>query len=103
MLTFIDHVDRNNSRLPKSVRCISEYAHPNYSGTTALYSKIDHQNFLVDLGCSVRNNDGPRYVCIFQFGCRSSMFESNYNDLGKIMPRFVALCELDLKRTPGSQ
>jgi hypothetical protein len=82
---------------------LSEYAHPNWSGTTGLYSKIDRENFSVDFGQNPRDLESPKHVGVINLSVALGLFEHTYNDLGEEYPAFVRLCEAALDKQQPSE
>lgn len=76
---------------------LSEYAHPNWSGTSRLYSKTDPGKFLTHLGKNVRSIDPPLGLGLNSLIAALAMFEYAYNKISDLMPGFVSVCETTLR------
>jgi hypothetical protein len=96
VLTFVDCVNKTVDGFRRQYDSLSEYSHPNYSGTTGLYSKNDTENILIDFGSNVRSTDGPKHIGVINLSVALTMFEHTYNKLADVMSDFVALCEKNL-------
>ena len=96
VLTFVDTVDRKVEGFRRQYDCLSEVAHPNYSGTTGLFSRNDPDNFMVYFGSDVRNTEATRRIGLVNLSVALMLFEHTYNSLSEVMPGFVALCEKSL-------
>ena len=95
VLTFVDRVDKDIRGFRHQYDILSEFAHPNWAGTTGLYCKVDLGNFWTDLGS--RDNNGPKRVGVISLSVALGMFESSYNSIADLMSAFIALCEKELK------
>src|SRR3954451_12455449 len=96
VLTFVDCVHKTVEGFRQQYDSLSEYSHPNYSGTTGLYSKNDTENILTDFGSNVRNTDGPKHIGVINLSVALMMFHHTYNKLADVMSDFVALSEKNL-------
>jgi len=96
VLTFVDCVNKTVEGFRQQYDSLSEYSHPNYSGTTGLYSKNDTENILTDFGSNVRNTDGPKHIGVINLSVALMMFHHTYNKLADVMSNFVALSEKNL-------
>ena len=97
VLNFVDSVEKELEGFRHQYDILSEYAHPNWSGTTGLYSKIDRENFCVDYGLNPRDLASPKHVGIINLSVALGLFQHTYNGLGDEYPAFVGLCEDALK------
>lgn len=93
VLTFVDHVERDITGFRQQYDRLSEVAHPNWAGTTLLFSKLDESGTIADFGESIRGGDSARVVGAGNLGVALAMCESSYNEIGDLMPAFVQLCE----------
>ena len=60
VLKFIDSVDKEITGFRGTYESLCEYSHPNWSGTSLLFSRIDHEQVLTEFGRNKRNSEGPR-------------------------------------------
>jgi hypothetical protein len=98
VLKFLDRVDKAIPGFRKSYDSMSEYAHPNWAGTSYVYSKDDRQRILTNFGRGIQ----PRELHA-EWGLKClvgslQIFEFAYNEIADLMPRFIAACEADLER-----
>lgn len=93
VVTFVRHVDKEVPGFSAQYDILSEYAHPNWSGTSLLYAKPDSQKGWTDFGVNIRNADGPRVVGIINLSVALLMFEERCNRIDRIITSFTAICE----------
>jgi hypothetical protein len=99
VLTFVDTVDKDIDGFRKQYDALSEVAHPNYGGTTGLFSIMDREKILVTFG------DNPQYAFNTKLSGMANLstallvFEHCYRKMGELMPAFVALCERHLDQS----
>jgi hypothetical protein len=97
VLTLVDRVDKKVPGFRKSYDDLSEFVHPNWSGTAMLFSKNDHEKILTEIGKNLRD-----HTSTIRFGLRCLIgsliaFEHVYNDISDLMPSLIKLCESSLK------
>lgn len=97
VLSFVDRVDKDIPGFRHQYDVLSEYAHPNWAGTSLLYSKHDQERLVTDFGKNVRKLDGPKDIGIVNLSVSLAMFERGCDLLSELMPAFTALCESNLK------
>jgi hypothetical protein len=97
VLTFVDRVDKDIEGFRNQYDLLCEFAHPNWAGTVLLYSKLDIQNLWTDFGANIRGGDGARVTGVMNLSVALAMFERSYNRISDLMPRFIALCEDEMK------
>jgi hypothetical protein len=78
---------------------LSEFAHPNWSGTSRLFSKIDHENILTTFGRNARETNGPIVFGLCNLNNALEMFEHAYNAISDALPNLVSKCEEDLQKS----
>lgn len=96
VLNFVDSVEKDLEGFRQQYDILSEIAHPNWSGTAGLYSKIDQENFRVDYGSNPRERVAPKHIGVINLSVALGLFEHTYNDFEKDYPAFVRLCEAAL-------
>jgi hypothetical protein len=96
VLTFIRWAEKTLPGIEHGYAVLSEYAHPNYAGTTGLFSYNDHQRILTDFGPNPRMLTNTKSMCAANLSAALLVFEGAYEKVGDMIPRFVALCEKDL-------
>ncbi len=94
VMTIVDRVAKKTTFYRNSYDTLSEFAHPNWSGVLASYSKHDAKNLLVNLGADVAKMS-PRIGLPILIGVLEA-FIFCYKDLGLRLPDFIKLCEQSL-------
>lgn len=97
VLKFVDCVDKDIDGFRHQYDVLSEFAHPNWAGTTSLYSNVDLENLWIDFGSNPGDDHGPKHVGVINLSVALEMFEHSYNRLGDLIPPFIILCEGHLK------
>lgn len=97
VLTFIDAANREFDGLRKQYDHLSEFAHPNWAGTSHLYSKPDLEARSVQFGRNIRGFDGAQTAAVVNLSVALLMFEAAYDGLTELTPPFVQLCERHLQ------
>jgi hypothetical protein len=100
---FIRAVEKDCDGFSHQYDSLSEYAHPNWSGTTMLYSNFDHDGAAVDFGKNIRGRDSTKGIGVTNLSVALMFFEHTYGKLGKVMPAFIALCERELEKPEGRE
>lgn len=103
VLNFVDSVEKDLEGFRHQYDILSEYAHPNWSGTTGLYSRIDQEAFSVAFGSNPRNLPSPKHVGVINLSVALGLFEHTYNALGEEYAAFVRVCEEAIDKTPRSE
>lgn len=98
VLTLLGKADKSIPGILSNYNSLSEYAHPNWSGVSYVYSQIDRKKVLVRLGKNARSIDSPALIGLNSLIGSLAMFEHAYNKISDLMPEFVALCESDLAK-----
>jgi hypothetical protein len=93
VLTFVDRVDKEVEGFRKQYDGLSEFAHPNWAGTTLLYSKPDPQIMGANLGANVRSSEATKQIAVVNLSVALMIFERSYNRISEVLPDFVSLCE----------
>lgn len=93
VLTFVDRVEKDAEGFRHQYNLLSEFAHPNWSGTALLYSKPDPPNLWTDFGPNIRGIEGPKKIGVVNLSVALMFFERSYNRIADIMPAFIELCK----------
>jgi hypothetical protein len=93
VLTFIAHVERDLEGFSEQYNRLSEFAHPNWAGTTLLFSKLDESGTVADFGENIRAGESAKTTGAVNLSVSLAMFEATYNSITDLMPEFVFLCE----------
>ena len=82
---FIKAVERRVPGFKDEYSRLSEYAHPNSTGTVGLYNTIDRDKILVDFGPNQTGVNAAQGVCIANLSVALMLFEHSYNKLSDMM------------------
>jgi hypothetical protein len=93
VLTFVDRVDKEVEGFRKQYDGLSEFAHPNWAGTTLLYSKPVPEKAISNLGANLRSDEGTKQIAVVNLSVALMIFERSYNRISELIPDFVSLCE----------
>ena len=93
VLNFVDRVEKDIPGFRHQYDRLSEFAHPNWGGTTFLFSKIDYSTAVTNFGENIRGTDVPRRIGLANLSVALAMFEVSYNHITELMPDFVQICE----------
>jgi hypothetical protein len=93
VMDFIRAVEKDCEGFMHQYHYLSEFAHPNWSGTTGLYSRFDHDGALVEFGQSIRGGDSTKGIGLTNLSITLLFFEHTYNRFADLMPAFIELCE----------
>ena len=97
VLTFVDRANKEVEGFRHQYDVLSEFAHPNWAGTSLLYSKSDPKNLCTDFGANLRGELSTKQVGVVNLSVGLMIFERNYNLVSDLMPSFVELCERTVK------
>jgi hypothetical protein len=89
---FLEAVERDVQGFSHQYGVLSEYAHPNWAGTSSLYSKHIPEDRSTLFGQNIRG-EGTKTVAVVNLGVALMMFEATYSQIGDLMPAFIELCE----------
>jgi hypothetical protein len=76
---------------------LSEFAHPNWAGTSLLYARNDTANRRTDFGRNIRAGHKVKQLGVLNLSVSLLMFEKSCDNISDLMPGFVSLCERNLK------
>lgn len=94
---FIRSVNKDCDGFLHQYDVLSEYTHPNWSGTTMLYSKPDHENRVAEFGRNLRGGDSAKGIGVTNLSVALMFFERSYKRVAGLIPAFTKLCESQLK------
>ena len=92
--TGIKHISKKVKHFTTMYDELSEYLHPNYSGTTYSYSQADYDNMWTDLGFFVTKLDPRKGSIALEHSL--ILFEHFYNSFSDDFEGFVKFCENEL-------
>jgi hypothetical protein len=96
VMDFIRRVDKDVDGFLHQYDSLSEFAHPNWAGTTLLYSKDDPTNLWTDFGANF-DNENSKHIGVVNLSVALMFFERSYNRICALIPGFITLCESQLK------
>ena len=96
VLTFVEKINKAIDGFERSYKSLCEYAHPNWSGTSYLYSKPNSETIWIDYGKNIRGKESVSVVGLTCLNTSLMIFEDSYNNVGDLMPDFIQICEQDL-------
>ncbi len=99
---FLDRVETDIKGFKHQYGLLSEFAHPNWSGTVYLYAKHDKSKGVSDFGQNIREPEGAKRIAISNLAVALAMFERSYNRVADLIPAFAKLCEDRLKNAASS-
>ena len=92
VLTFIDRINKDIEGFRGQYDHLSEFAHPNWAGTSLLYSKPDQKNLWTDFGKNIRGLNSTKQAGALNLSVALMIFEKTYNRIADLMPAFIKLC-----------
>lgn len=93
VLNFVDLAGKDIDGFPHKYDRLSEFAHPNWAGTTLLFSKLDESQTVANFGENIRCGDSAKITGAVNLAVSLQMFEVSYNSIADLMPEFVRLAE----------
>ncbi len=95
IMTFLDKVDTHLSGFRKLYDDLSEFAHPNWAGTSGVYGSVDRSKVLTRLGNFAK--EFPYEVGLKGLASSLAVFEYAYSEIGDLMPKVVEISEKGLE------
>lgn len=92
VLTFVDRINKDIEGFRGQYDHLSEFAHPNWAGTSLLYSKPDHKNLWTDFGKNIRGLNNTKQAGAINLSVALMIFEETYKGIAVLMPAFIKLC-----------
>jgi hypothetical protein len=96
ILTLVNKVTKQIPAFRPNYDSLSEVVHPNWAGTSGLYSKPVPEEYKVIYGKNVRVPDSIIESGLLNLITSLAMFEHYYNETGNLMLNFIKICEDDL-------
>lgn len=96
VLTMLDKADKAFRGMRSTYDQLSEYAHPNWSGVSYIFSRIDHDEFATYFGKNARGVHGPLLLGLDCLQNSLEIFEEMYEEITGLMPSFIQACEAEL-------
>jgi hypothetical protein len=85
VLTFVDRVDKDVEGFRQQYDRLSEFAHPNWAGTTLLYSKSDAADCRTEFGSNIRGADSTKMIGLANLNVALMAFDRSYNRISELM------------------
>jgi hypothetical protein len=98
VMDFIRAVEKDCEGFAHQYDYLSEFAHPNWSGTTGLYSRFDYDEALAEFGQNIRGEESTKGIGLTNLSVVLLFFEHTYNRIADLMPPFIELCERKLPK-----
>jgi hypothetical protein len=92
VLSFVDRVEKDIPGFRCQYDRLSEFAHPNWAGTTLLFSKMESGG-VANFGENIRGTESTMRIGLANLSVALAMFEVSYNHITDLMPGFVQVCE----------
>jgi hypothetical protein len=96
VLKFVDRVDKKVPGFRHQYDRLSEFAHPNWSGTALLFSKCD-EGGVANFGENMRSEENVLLLGLHNLTVVLDLFQFSYDRVGGLMSEFVRLCEANVK------
>jgi hypothetical protein len=93
VLNFVDRVDKKISGFRKQYERLSEFAHPNWSGSVLLFSKPEEKYGIAHFGENMRAEGEALFIGLGNLASALEIFLLSYNSVTEVSPEFVRLCE----------
>jgi hypothetical protein len=100
VLKFVDHVDKEVGGFRHQYDVLSEYAHPNWAGTSLLFLKHNEETRVTDFGTNIRT-ESAKNIGVLNLSVALMMFERSQGRLADLIPAFTALCQANSSRVGG--
>jgi hypothetical protein len=79
---------------------LSEFAHPNWSGTALLFSKREEDG-IANFGENMRTEENVLLLGLHNLTVALDVFQLTYDGVGELMPEVVRMCEANVKMKDG--
>ncbi len=90
---FLEQVEKDIPGFSHQYGILSEYAHPNWSGTLLLYAKHNKETRTTDFGKNMRCGENAKVIGVGNLSVALEIFAAKYTQIGDLMPAFITLCE----------
>ncbi|SRR6266446_3386404 len=89
IVTLIDHMDRKFPDVRDGYDHLSEFAHPNWSGVSGLFSSTDYDNYVSNFGRGLRQTEFPRTIACNLLVAALAVFQQAYNSISDNLPGYL--------------
>ena len=91
ILTAINHTDKDSQGYRNAYNSLSEFAHPNWSGLSGAYSKLNREKRILELGKELGNI--PLSVALPLLLGALTLFIDCYNEMETYLLQFNEICD----------
>lgn len=98
VLTLVDHLSKIAPGVRKYYDDLSEFAHPNWSGSLGSYGTINKEEMKIEFGILKDLNSYPYDIALNSLVASLGAFRIFYNDLADLIPEFSKLCDKSLEK-----
>jgi len=91
ILTAINHIDKDFQGYRNAYNSLSEFAHPNWSGLSGAYSKLNQEKIILELGKELGNI--PLSVALPLLLGALTLFIDYYNEMETYLLQFNEICD----------
>jgi hypothetical protein len=93
VMTCIDHVEKQIDGFRRHYDVLSEYAHPNWAGTTLIYSQPVQGERTVQFGRNIRGIEATIGHAVISLSTVLLLFMETESSITNAMPEFIQVCE----------
>jgi hypothetical protein len=93
IMTLIDRMDQKISGVRSGYDQLSEFAHPNWSGVSGLFSLTDKKKYITHFGRGLRNTKHVKEMACSVLVGSLELFQYAYNVISDKMPAYLAELE----------
>lgn len=97
VLTMLNKAAKVEPKITEVYADLSEYSHPNWAGTSGLFSKHDPEEVLTNFAAYPRGVDRPAAVALTALVGSLKLLVYAYNTTADLLPKFIDACEEDLQ------
>ncbi len=97
VMNFIDSVEKNVEGVRLQYERLCEFSHPNWAGTSGLFSDSDQAKRITYFGTNLRGTDSAKGIGVINLSVALGIFEHAYNKFSQLLPSFITFCEKNLK------
>ena len=97
ILTMIDKMDKKFSGYRFNYDLLSEYAHPNYSGTHGLFGRINYEEIYTDYGNNIKN-EKILFLGLKILYISIEMMIDISMDIYDLSEEFIKICDKDIDK-----
>jgi len=91
ILTAINHTDKDFQGYRNAYNSLSEFAHPNWSGLSGAYSKLNQEKIILELGKELGNI--PLSIALPLLLGALTLFIDYYNEMETYLLQFNEICD----------